>query len=406
MKKLALLLALPLAAQDVRLDDLIAEALVNNPELRAAQKAVEAARARPPIEGALPDPVVTLGYMNVGSPIPFRTIGREMESNASVMFMQELPYPGKRRLRGLMAEKQADAIFQEYRQKRLEVTARLKQAYYQWHYVIRAQETMRRNIDLLSKFARIAEARYTVGRGTQQDVLKAQTEHTRLHTRLTRLEQEQLTLEAGVAALLGRPAGSALGRPAGYERAVLRQTLEEWVARAQNESPMLAQNRREIESSAAGLELARKNFYPDFAVKGGYLNRGVFPDAYEVKVDVKIPLYFWRKQRYEVKEQDASVNYWKRRYESTAQEIRLKVKDAWFAAKASERLMSLYEQGVLPQASLTLESSITAYETGAVDFLTLLTNFMAVLDTDLNLLEETAAFHRALARLEEAVGGF
>src|SRR5215470_14733298 len=84
----------------LKLSDLLEEAARNNPELRAAQKRVEAARQRPRQEGALPDPMMSVGYASINVPLPGFGLGSEPVANIGVMVTQELPYPGKR---GLMA---------------------------------------------------------------------------------------------------------------------------------------------------------------------------------------------------------------------------------------------------------------------------------------------------------------
>jgi len=110
------------------------------------------------------------------------------------------------------------------------------------------------------------------------------------------------------------------------------------------------------------------------------------------------------KQRYAVKEQAAAVSQARHQYEATTQALNFRVQQDYLAARTSERLAQLYEKGVLPQATLTLESAVASYEVGAVDFLTLLAGLITVLDTQLNYHEEMAAYHKALARLEEATG--
>ncbi len=412
MKKLVIIFFLCLAppagadppAAEVRLEDLITEALRHNREILAAQKKVEAAQARRSIASSLPDPTITFGYMNADNPLPFTKIGKDPLSYAGLAFTQELPFAGKLKLRGEVAGKEAEAEFKLYQAAELSLVSRLKQAYYQLHYLTRARETILSNRDLLEKFARIAEARYTVGKGSQQDVLKAQTESTRLETRLARLDQEENVLKAEVNALLDRAPGAPLGRPADYPKATPRYSLEELVARAAEQSPLVGRERAEVEKNTLALNLARRDYYPDFSLMGGYWNYGSFPSMYEMRVEVKVPLYFWRKQRYAVKEQAAAVSQARHQYEATTQALNFRVQQDYLAAKTSERLAALYEKGVLPQATLTLESAIASYEVGAVDFLTLLADLITVLDTQLNYHEEMAAYHKALARLEEATG--
>jgi outer membrane protein TolC len=402
-----LLTALLAAAQEpktVGLEDLVVAALANNREILAAQKTFEAAQARRSAAAALPDPTVTIGYMNATNPLPFTKIGKDPLSYAGLAISQELPFNGKLKLRGEIAQKEADAGFKLYQAAQLNVVGRLKQAYYQLHYLAQAREIILRNKDLLEKFARIAEARYTVNKGSQQDVLKAQTEITRLMIRLVKLDQEEAALTAEINTLLNRTPETPLGRLADYPKAALKYTLEELYARAQDQSPMLARDRAEVEKSSLELNLARRDYYPDFGIMGGYWNYGQFPNMFEVRFDVKVPLYFWRKQRSLVKEQASNVSQARYQYEGASQMLNFQVKDNYLAARASERLLDLYSKGVVPQATLTLESSMASYAAGTVDFLTLLSNFMTVLESDLNYNEEFAGYHKALARLEAATG--
>lgn len=417
MKKLAfLLILLPVLAAAVEqpaqkqpeplfsLQDVLTEGLQRNPEVLAAQKKVEAARARPSIESSLPDPVLSFGYRNMGNPLPFTSIGNDPMANAGPTISQELPFPGKRKLRGQMAEQEADAAFQEYQNARLRLVSRIKQAYYDLHYAYKAIDSLSKNKDLLEKFARISESRYSVGKAQQQDILKAQVEVSLIMTRLRKLEQQRDSLKAEINSLLNRPPETPLGRPADYPKTELRVGLDELYAKAGVVSPTLRREQAMVQRSQLGLELARRDYYPDFGVMAGYGYAGHFPAMYDVRVDVKVPLYFWRKQRAEVQEQAANVGASRHQYESMQQMLNFGVKDAYLAARASDELLQLYSGAVLPQSTLALESSLSSYQVGSVDFLTLLTNLRTVLDYEVMYYEEMAAYHKALARLEELTG--
>ena len=195
-----LLLAHALMAQGqeepLKLDDLLAEALRNNPEILAAQKSYEAARQRPSQASSLPDPMFSPGYASNGRPWPGAALGREPTSNIGFMVSQEFPFPGKRKLRGDMAVKEADAVFQQYEAIQLNVLSRLKQAYYRRAYAYAATAVLDRNLELARKLLRITEARYSVGRAAQQDVIKTQTQISILETRRVQLDREK---EARVA---------------------------------------------------------------------------------------------------------------------------------------------------------------------------------------------------------------
>src|ERR1041385_3274911 len=166
--------AFSLAAHAQPLPDLVQEALRNNREILAAQKKYEAARQRPSQESSLPDPGVSLGYTSNGGPYPVAGIGRDVTSNAGIMISQEIPFPGKRKLRGEIALKEAGAEFEQYLAVRLSVIARLKQAYHELHHANVSVTFIKRYQDLLQNILRISEARYSVGRAAQQDIFKAQ----------------------------------------------------------------------------------------------------------------------------------------------------------------------------------------------------------------------------------------
>jgi outer membrane protein TolC len=386
------------------LEPLLEEATRNNREILAAQKRYEAARQRPDQESALPETMLSLGYASNGSPRPFAGLGVEPTSNAGFMVTQEFPFPGKRKLRGDMAVKEAEAEREELRNVIRNVRSRVTQAYHRLHHGYAAVEILERNRDLLRKFVRIAEARYTVGRAAQQDILKAQTQFSILETRIGKMLQDRRSAEAELVSLLNRPPGSVLARPPDLPPGELRTTLEELYARARQDSPMLGREQKKIERTELAVNLARKDYYPDYALSAGYFNMGRMPDMYQFRVDFKLPTQIWRKQRPAVTEQALRLDEARRNYEAANQSLNFKIKDNYLMAQTSRRLMDMYAKTVVPQAALTLESSIPAYETGAVDFLTLLMNLMTVVEYELNYHEEMLNFHLALARLEEMTG--
>ena len=158
------ILALWAPASAQPLPSLVEEALRNNREILAAQKRYEAARQRPIQASSLPDPTLSLGYTSNGGPWPVAGIGREATSNAGLTVSQEMPFPGKRKLRGEIASKEADAEFERYLAVRLNVVSRLKQAYHELHHSTTGIAFVKRYQDVLRNILRISEARYAVGR--------------------------------------------------------------------------------------------------------------------------------------------------------------------------------------------------------------------------------------------------
>ena len=163
--------------------DLLAEALSNSPEIAAAQKRYEASRQRPSQVSTLPDPMFSPGYNSSGRPWPGAGLGTDVTSNIGVMVSQEIPFPGKRKLASDMAVKEAEAEWQQYQQTKLGVVSRLEQAYFRRAHAFAAVNVLDLNLDLLHRFLKITEDRYSVGKAGQQDVFKAQTQIAILETK-------------------------------------------------------------------------------------------------------------------------------------------------------------------------------------------------------------------------------
>lgn len=390
-------------AQAQELPQLIDQALRGNREILAAQKRYEAARQRAPQERSLPDPVVSLGYTSVGGPYPVAGIGREVAANAGVMVSQEFPFPGKRELRGSIAEKEADAEFEQYRAVRLNVVARITTAYHELHHAMVGIAQTRRYQELLSNILKIAEARYSVGRAAQQDIFKAQTQYSIFAAQLERYEQERATRTIEINALLNRPQDTPVTVPEDIPVGELTATLDELLARSRT-APVLARQMKLTQTSELAENLARKNRLPDYTLSGGYFNQGLMPPMWQFRVDLRIPARAGAKEA-EVTERALQAGEARHNYEAAGVTVEAQVRENYTVAATARKLVDLYSKSVIPEAQLALESSMTSYETGAVDFLPVFSNFMNVVEYQLMYHEEIMQFHLALARLEELTGG-
>jgi outer membrane protein TolC len=386
------------------LPSLVEEALRNNRQILAAQKRYEAARQRPSQASSLPDPTVSLGYTSNGAPWPVAGIGREATSNAGLTVSQEMPFPGKRALRGAIAAKEADAEFEQYLAVRLNVVSRLKQAYHELHHSTTGIAFVKRYQDVLRNILRISEARYAVGRAAQQDIFKAQTQFSIFETQLLRYEQERDSKEIEVGALLDRPAAGRIEVPEDMAPGELTVTLDEMLAHARTQAPALAREQKVVERNDLAASLARKSYYPDYTVSGGYFNQGGLPPMWQFRVDVKLPAWFATKQRAEVNEQVLTAIQARHSYEAADVGIQASIREQYTLATTARKLIDLYQKSVIPEARLALESSIAGYQTGALDFLSVFSNFMNVVDYELMSHEEVMQFHVALAKLEELTG--
>ena len=394
---------LPALAAAQPLSQLVDEALRNNREILAAQKKYEAARQRPSQASSLPDPTVSLGYTSNGGPWPVAGIGTAATSNAGIAVSQEIPFPGKRKLRGEIAAKEADAEFEQYRAVRLSVVSRLKQAYHELHHAAVGIEFVHRYQDLLQNILRISEARYSVGRAAQQDIFKAQTQFSIFQTQLLRYEQERTTREIEINALLNRPP-TRIEVPMDIETGEMPATLDEMLAHARTQAPTIVREQKMAQRNELAADLARRDYYPDYTLSGGYFNQGGMPPMWQFRVDFKLPAYFWRKQHAAATEQEFAATEARHSYEAADVSVQARIRSDYTLAETARKLVDLYRKSVIPEAQLALESSRASYETGTLDFLSLFSNFINVVEYELMYHEEIMQFHVALARLEEMTG--
>jgi outer membrane protein TolC len=383
---------------------LVEEGMLHNREILAAQKKYEAARQMPAQASALADPTVSVGYAANGAPYPVAGIGRDATSNAGVMVSQEFSFPGKRQLRGDIAAKDASAEFEQYLAVRLSVAARLKEAYHELHHANVSITFVRRYQDLLQKILRISEARYTVARTAQQDIFKAQTQFAIFETQILRYQQESATKQIEINALLNRPQGGTIDVPDEMEPGELALSLDDLVAGARTHAPMLAREQKMVERNDLASALARKSVYPDYTVSGGYFNQGGMPPMWQFRVDFKVPAWYRSKQHAEVTEKAFSAVEARHNYEAADVSLQAQIREQYTIAATARKLIDLYRKAVVPGSQLALESSIASYETGTLDFLSLFSNFMNVVEYELMVHEEVMQFHVALARLEELTG--
>jgi outer membrane protein, heavy metal efflux system len=388
-------------AQNVSIEDLLREAKEKNPEILAAQKRVEAARLRPSQVSSLPDPMVSLASNSVKYPYPGAGLGREVIANIGVMAAQMVPAPGKLKLRGDIAYKDAEMELAQFHAVELAVAGRVKQAYIKLAYAQTAARILEKNRDLMQQLSRVTEARYTVGKAAQQDLFKAQTQISVMLAKLARMEQEARSARFEIGALLARP---FTGDAAELKAFPFVESVDELVQAAESDSPMLARERKAIQKTEVAVNLARKDYYPDYTFSAGYYNMGLMPPMFMLRADITVPAFYFRKQRPAVAEAVTNVRQARRAYEAVDQSLRQRIQDDFLAASTAARLLRLYSDTVIPQAGLALESSLASYETGAVDFLSVLSNFTSVLEFEMNYAEEVRNLHASAARIEEMTG--
>ncbi|MBI4164451.1 MAG: TolC family protein [Acidobacteria bacterium] len=387
----------------VRLADVVREALDRNPEIQEARRNVDARRARIPQAKAWPDPTVTLGYG--GNLLPPYTLMRgDPSSQRQFMAEQTIPYPGKTRLRGQIAAREAEAEATTIEEASRRITAEVKQTYFDLYSTDRALATILLDRQVLQKLAKVAEIRYSVGKAAQQDVIQAQLELSRLTERQTMLEQTRQTLEAQLNSLRDLPVDSPVGPVEEIRQSALPQTMEELQSAAVASFPVLKRRQLTTEREQLAVNLARREVRPDFSVGYTYMQRDGMPDMYGITFSTSLPIFRRSKQDQAIREAAYSLEASRRGEANQLTLLRYRVKQDFLEAQAAARLLGLYGQALVPQSKLALESSLASYETGAIDFQAVLGNFTTVFEYELNVHQQLATHEKALARLEELTG--
>ena len=384
------------------LEDVIAEALNKNPEVQSALHAVNALKRHVPQVRSLPDPIVSVGW--AGNIAPFSLQQGDPSSYRGVTASEQFPYPGKLKLRGEIASKEADAAQADYVAVRRRVESEVKAAYYDYFYFDKAIQTTNRNKELLEKLSKISEARYRVGKAMQADVLRSQVEISLLIEKLTMLEQQRATAQARLNVYMVRTPESPLPPAAEVEPATIGYSLEELYALAAGNDTAVLRNSAMVERGRLGIALAQREYKPDIGVSYMYQQRSAMPDMNGVTVSVNIPIFYKNKQRQGVAEASEGLISAEKMRDNRLNEVKFELKQQYLAARASERLLTLYSKGVVPQSSLALESSMASYQVGSIDFLSLLSNFTTLLDYETDYYRQLADYQTALARIEVLIG--
>jgi outer membrane protein TolC len=390
------------AAQVLLLDDVIREALEKNPEVQSALHTINALRLRVPQVKALPDPMVSVGW--AGNLAPFSVMRGDNSSYRGLTVSEQFPSPGKLKLRGEIASKEADAAQADYEAIRRRVSTEVKAAYYDYFFYDQAIQTTERNKELLEKLSKIAEARYRVGKAMQADVLRSQVEISLLIEKLTVLEQHRATAQARLNVSMVRSPESPLPPAAAVQPATLRYSLDELYALAAANDTTVLRNKSMVEEGRIKIALAQREYRPDIGVSYMYQQRSALPDMNGVTFSVNIPVFYKNKQRQGVAEASENLLGAEKMRDNRLNEVRFELKQQYLGAKASQRLLTLYSMGVVPQSSLALESSMASYQVGNVDFLSLLANFTTLLNYETDYYRQLADYQTALARIEALTG--
>ena len=394
------------AGQPTALADLLIEAEKNNPQIQLAKHGWESAKQTPSQVATLPDPQVVLQQTNVGSPRPFAGYTNSDFAYIGVGFSQDLPYPGKLRLRGEIAQKDADAVQQKYESVRHGVFAAVKMAYFQLGYLAKREKILEEDAQLLQQVEQAAESRYRNGLGNQQEVLQAQLERTKLLREMNMNQLEQGKVQAELKSLLNRSQTSTDIETAELSESTPAYNFDQLLAEAKANNPDLAGMQKMVERQSLQVDLAKKDFYPDFNVQGMWqrTDPSQFRAYYQFSVGMRIPIYRSRRQRPELAQAEADRDRARSEYEMQSQQTAFQLRQQILTAEKSAELLKIYREGLIPQARAELQAGMAAYQSNRQDFQALLASFFDVLKLDEEYWQTLSEHETALAQIEEVTG--
>lgn len=397
---------LPELTDNSQLSDYLAYAALNNPGLEAAFNRFKAAVEQRPQVEALPDP--RFNYKYFIEEVETR-VGPQRQSFG---ISQVFPWFGKLDLRGDVAGEAANAARQRYESAKLKLFFEVKDAYYEYYYLAKSIAVTKENISLIQHLESVAQSRYKAAAGTHPDIIRAQVEMGKLEDRYRTLLDLQHPIVARLNSALNRPVEADIPWPTEIQIDEVDITDGDMLGRLVAENPELKALDFEIAQNEKRIELARKDYYPDFtfgldiidtddAAVGNPSDNG--KDPVVAMVSVNIPLWH---AKYSAGVRQARSRYFaargKLREKSNSLSSQLKM--VLYRFRDSERKIDLYRDALLPKAKESLKVTESVFRTGGGSFTDLIDAQRILLEFALSYERALTDRSQSLAELEMLVG--
>ncbi len=391
------------AGNPTPLSVLIEEAKKNDPAIHVAETLAKAATFASSQASTLPDPQFTLQQFSVGSPRPFAGYTNSDFAYIGLGASQQFPYPGKRKLRGAVADRDADATKTHVEVVLQDEIETLKTTYFHLAYLQQTLGILRQDAALLEQIGQQTGVRYSSGQGNQRDVLKAQLERTKILREISMHHQLAGEDQAVLKRILRRSQDSPDIIPEPLSATFLRYTANELLDKVRGQNPNVQEAAAMVQRNQTAVELAQREFHPDFEVSYMYENTDrKFRDYYMLSFSVNFPR---RKPRQAALAQ-AQVNVERAQQEQDAQvqAVLAEVQKQYVNVKASEEQLLIYRDGLIPQAQATIQAGLTAYESGRTDFESLFSSYRDVLNLQLEYQQTLLDHETAFTHIERLAG--
>lgn len=387
------------------LNQLIQETIEKNPLLLSLGYQIQAQNAKAMWIKVRPDPYFVNSTNTHKFPFNYGALGEDPMNQVQFALGQEFPFPGKLKLRGKVEYSELEKIKQDYDLVKLELTARLKKAYYDLYFTTKSLNITHDVKALLETLAGTIKAKYEVGDGNQQDLLKVHLEISKLLEQIETLKKERESFIAEINSIVIRPQGTDIQSLEEVTKQSFDYKVDELLSVFKERYPLVLGQKALIEKSQYDIKLAKKEYYPDYSFEGGYgLRSRPMAPMYMFQVMTSLPIYFRSKQRKQVEETLNSLKAQEETYRSITVETEKNIKDLHIQIEKNETLIKLVKDGIIPQAKLTLDASVAAYKVNKTDFLNVLDNIRTLLNAQIEYYQYLISYQKAIAELEPILG--
>jgi outer membrane protein, heavy metal efflux system len=384
------------------LQRLLVEARQNNLAIKAAESVIQTTRYMPKQASALPDTEVIVQHFTVGSPRPFAGYSNSDFAYIGFGASQELPYPGKRALRASVSEHEVAISGAEKNSVEWNVVTRLKLAYFQLAASQSIISVLAKNQQVVDQIEQGAEARYRVGEGMQQDVLRAQLERTKLLNELSMQRRESAQAQVVLKALLNRPAESPdlVPEPLSARHIPGSDAL---IAKLRERNPEVQISAEQVSQGRSAVELAKREKKPDFGVQYMWQHTADdFRDYYMATFSIKLPNR--SRVRAAEGEAQAKVVQAEAEKESRLRQMESDLGEQLAIVQTADQQLKVYEEGLIPQSEAALNAGLVGYRTGKQEYQGLLASFSDTLQLSIDRERTLAEHEAAIARIEGLIG--
>jgi cobalt-zinc-cadmium efflux system outer membrane protein len=396
------------AGRQESLATLLDKALANNPELKSSQARWRMFASKANQAGSLEDPMFMFKLQNLLAREPLSFGGKDPQTAKVIGISQQIPFWGKRALRQEVAQYEADSYKWVIEERKLELTRMVKETWYQLWAVDKSLGIIDKNLNILTDFVTIAESKYSIGQGVQQDIYKAGLEKSKMLDMQITLVQKRRSLEVNLNYLLYRPGNTPVGKVADFTLPQLSLSSEQLNQIAMDNRPQMKSLNILSSKGEAFHRLAQKEFYPDFNLSFEYMFREVAMsdpgyNMFTVGVTFNLP-FQQERRRAMLAESTSETTMATEDMNALKNSVSYNINDTLAQLDRRRKLVELYRGGIIPQAEQSLESAVISYRVNKVDFLTLLDGRINLFNYERELYESKAEYMMTLARLEATVG--